>query len=162
MQHYYSWNQAYERQLGWESILGYGVNHGYRTPSLDLLGPRIGLHSKLLVHSFIRCDTIDFYTTLLRDYFHPEDIHIILGLRPSNMWSMDGFAWNHSKLLVHSFIRCYTTLLRDYFHSEDILIILGLRPSNMWSMDAYAWDHAKSRVYSVKSGYSLLHKKNET
>ena len=49
-------------------------------------------HPKLLVHSFIRRDTRDWDTNLLLEYFHPEEIPLILKLRPGNTWSMDGYA----------------------------------------------------------------------
>lgn len=59
-------------------------------------------HPKTLVHSFIMCDTRDWATALLQDYFHPDDIPLILGLRSSNTWSMDGYAWNHTKSGVYT------------------------------------------------------------
>ncbi|KAF8095656.1 hypothetical protein N665_0327s0012 [Sinapis alba] len=55
-------------------------------------------YPKLLVHSFIRHDTRDWDTNLLLEYFHHEDIPLILKLRPviHGLW-MDMRAWNYTK-----------------------------------------------------------------
>ena len=35
-------------------------------------------------------------TNILLEYFHPENIPLILKLQPSNTWSMDGYAWTYT------------------------------------------------------------------
>ena len=96
-------------------------------------------HPKLLVHSFIRRDTRDWDTNLLLEYFHPEEIPLILKLRPSNTWSMDGYAWNYTKSGVYSvksgYNRLQTTKVSD---SEAQVVqpsITGLQ-SHVWSIPA--------------------------
>ena len=57
---------------------------------------------QLLVQSFIRNDTEEWDTQLLRDFFHPDDIPLILGLKPSRSRAPDGYVWNHTKSGVYS------------------------------------------------------------
>ncbi|XP_018463519.1 uncharacterized protein LOC108834691 [Raphanus sativus] len=112
--------KVYSPSYGWRSIMaakpllkaglrktiGAGLNTFVWTepwiPDIDARPPRPSgrvtyRHPKLLVHSFIRRDTRDWDTNLLLEHFHPEDIPLILKLRPSNTWSMDGYAWNYTK-----------------------------------------------------------------
>ena len=96
-------------------------------------------HPKLLVHSFIRRGTRDWDTNLLLEYFHPEEISLILKLRPGNTWSMDGYAWNYTKSCVYSvksgYNRLQTTKVSD---SEAQVVqpsITGLQ-SHVWSIPA--------------------------
>ena len=57
---------------------------------------------QLLVQSFIRSDTNEWDIQLLRDFFHPDDIPLILGLKPSRSLAPDGYVWNHTKSGVYS------------------------------------------------------------
>ncbi|XP_056841774.1 uncharacterized protein LOC130494942 [Raphanus sativus] len=96
-------------------------------------------HPKLLVNSFIRRDTRDWDTNLLIDYFHPEDIPLILKLRPSNTWSMDGYAWNYTKSRVCSVKSGYKRLQETKLCNAEVQIvqasITGLQ-SHVWSIPA--------------------------
>ena len=57
---------------------------------------------QLLVQSFIRNDTKEWDTQFLRGFFHPDDIPLILGLKPSCSRAPDGYVWNHTKSGVYS------------------------------------------------------------
>ena len=57
---------------------------------------------QLLVQSFIRNDTKEWDIQLLREFFHPDDIPLILGLKPSRSLAPDGYVWNHTKSGVYS------------------------------------------------------------
>ena len=57
---------------------------------------------QLLVQSFISTDTKEWDTQLLREFFHPDDIPLILGLKPSRSLVPDGYFWNHKKSGVYS------------------------------------------------------------
>ncbi|XP_024004991.1 uncharacterized protein LOC112082122 [Eutrema salsugineum] len=50
-----------------------------------------------LVYHFIHHDTKQWNVPLLNQFFQPEDVALILGLRPSRNRTLDGYAWNHSK-----------------------------------------------------------------
>ncbi|XP_048599985.1 uncharacterized protein LOC125580065 [Brassica napus] len=96
-------------------------------------------HPKLLVHSFIRRDTRGWDTNLLLEYFHPEDIPLILKLRPSNTWSMDGYAWNYTKSGVYSVKSGYKRLQEIKACDVEVQVvqpsITGLQ-SHVWSIHA--------------------------
>ena len=96
-------------------------------------------HPKHLVHSFIRRDTRDWDTNLLLEFFHPEDIPLILKLRPSNTWSMDGYAWNYTKSGVYTVKSGYNRLqLTKVSDTEAHIVqpsITGLQ-SHVWSIPA--------------------------
>ena len=47
-------------------------------------------------------DTKEWDTQLLREFFHPEDIPLILGLKLSHSFATDGYVWNHTKSGVYT------------------------------------------------------------
>ncbi|XP_018463807.1 uncharacterized protein LOC108834986 [Raphanus sativus] len=65
---------------------------------------------QLLVQSFIRNDTKEWDIQLLRDFFHPGDIPLILGIKPSHSFATDGYAWNHTKSGVYTVKSGYNLL----------------------------------------------------
>lgn len=154
--------KVYSPSYGWRSIMaarpllisglrktiGAGQNTCVWTepwiPDIDARPPRPAERvtyrdPKLLVHSFIRRDTRDWDTNLLLDYFHPEDIPLILKLRPSNTWSMDGYAWSYTKSGVYSVKSGYARLQKiKRCEAEDQVLqpsITGLQ-SHVWSIPA--------------------------
>ena len=97
-------------KIGPKKTIGAGLNTCVCTepwiPYIDARPPRPSdltfRHPKLFVHSFIRRDTKDFDTNFLFQYFHPENIMLNLKLRPSNTWSMDGYAWKSDTYSINS------------------------------------------------------------
>ncbi|XP_024016341.1 uncharacterized protein LOC112089817 [Eutrema salsugineum] len=73
----------------------------------------------LLVYSFIRQDTKQWDIHLLRQFFQPEDVSLILGLRPSQTRTLDGYAWNHSKSGLYSVKSGYDLIRRTRLAQED-------------------------------------------
>ncbi|XP_024015977.1 uncharacterized protein LOC112089225 [Eutrema salsugineum] len=60
--------------------------------------PQIGFQDPgMLVYHLIHQDTKQWDEPLLRVCFQPEDISLILGLRPTKNRTLDGYAWNHTK-----------------------------------------------------------------
>ena len=57
---------------------------------------------QVLVQSFIRNDTEEWDIELLWEYFHPDDIPLILELKPSRSLAPVGYVWNHTKSGVYS------------------------------------------------------------
>ena len=57
---------------------------------------------QLLVQSSIRNDTNEWDIQLLQDFFHLDDIPLILGLKIFPSRAPDGYVWNHTKSGVYS------------------------------------------------------------
>ncbi|XP_013650777.1 uncharacterized protein LOC106355351 [Brassica napus] len=94
---------------------------------------------QLLVQSFIRNDTKEWDTQLLREFFHPDDIPLILGLKPSRSHFPDGYVWNHTKSGVYSVKTGYDLLqsIKLNLSHEDVIepSITGLQ-SHVWKLKA--------------------------
>ncbi|XP_024013218.1 uncharacterized protein LOC112087542 [Eutrema salsugineum] len=85
--------------------------------------PQIGYQDPgLLVYSFIRQDTKQWDVPLLRNFFQPEDVSLILGLRPSRNRTLDGYAWNHSKSGIYSVKTGYDLIRRKKLQQEPRII----------------------------------------
>ena len=80
-------------------------------------------HPKLLVHSFIRRDTMDWDTNHLLEFFHLEDIPLILKLWPSNTWSMDWYVCNYTKSGVYTVKSGYNRLQLAKVSDTDAHIV---------------------------------------
>ena len=101
--------------------------------------------SQLLVQSFIRNDTKEWDIKLLRDFFHSDDIPLILGLKPSRSRAMDGYVWNHTKSGVYS-VKTVYDLLR--------LIKLSLSPKEAFEPSITG---LQSHVWKIKVPSKMKH-----
>lgn len=54
-------------------------------------------NSQLLVRDLMRHNSMEWNETLIRELFHPEDVVLILGIRPSRRFNLDGYAWSYTK-----------------------------------------------------------------
>ncbi|XP_056850872.1 uncharacterized protein LOC130500150 [Raphanus sativus] len=90
---------------------------------------------QLLVQSFIKNDTKEWDIQLLREFFHPEDIPLILGLKPSRSLAPDGYVWNHTKSGVYS-VKTGYELLQS---TKRSLTHTGVREPSFTSLQRQAW-----------------------
>ena len=124
--------------------------YSYRVPDSVARPPRPADHinyrlPQLLVQSFIRNDTKEWDIQLLRDFFHSDDIPLILGLKPSRSRAPDGYVWNHTKSGVYSVKTGY-----DLIQSTK----LSLRKE--WAMEPNITS-LKSHVWRIKAPIKMKH-----
>lgn len=50
-----------------------------------------------LVHALIHQDSCRWNKTVLRELIQPGDVPFILGMRPSRLFTMDGYTWSYTK-----------------------------------------------------------------
>ncbi|XP_024015975.1 uncharacterized protein LOC112089224 [Eutrema salsugineum] len=98
--------------------------------------PQIGLQDPgVLVYSFIRQDTKQWDEPLLREFFQPEDVSLILGLRPSRNRTLDGFAWNHTKSGIYTLKSGYD-LIRKSNLEQNLDVV---REPSITALQSYVW-----------------------
>ena len=94
---------------------------------------------QLLVQSFIRNDTKEWDIQLLREFFHPGDIPLILGLKPSCSFNPNGYVWNHTKSGVYTVKSGYDLLQSKKLSLSQTEVrepsITGLQ-SHVWKLKA--------------------------
>ncbi|XP_056860054.1 uncharacterized protein LOC108829850 [Raphanus sativus] len=100
---------------------------------------------QLLVQSFIRNDTKEWDIQLLHQFFHPDDIPLILGLKISRSSVPDGYVWNHTKSGVYSVKTGY-----DLFSSTKLSLTqeMVLEPSIT---------RLQSKVWTIKAPSKMKH-----
>ena len=90
---------------------------------------------QLLVQSFIRNDTKEWDIQLLREFFHPDDIHLILGLKLPRSRVPDGYVWNHTKSGVYSVKTGYNLLrMTKLSLSQE-----GVLEPSITSLQSHVW-----------------------
>ena len=90
---------------------------------------------QLVVQSFIRNDTKEWDIQHLRDFFHPDDIPLILGLKPSRSRAPNGYVWNHTKSGVYSVKTGY-----DLIQSNKLILLQkGVLETSMTSLQSHVW-----------------------
>ncbi|XP_056847372.1 uncharacterized protein LOC130498048 [Raphanus sativus] len=99
---------------------------------------------QLLVQSFIRNDTKEWDIQLLREFFHPGDIPLILGIKPSHFSAMDGYAWNHTKSGAYTVKSGY-----DLLQSTKMDLCTEVREPSTTRL--------KSHVWKIKAPSKILH-----
>ena len=94
---------------------------------------------QLLVQSFIRNDIKEWDIQLLRELFHPDDIPLILELKPSRSLASDWYVWNHTKSGVYS-VKTGYDLLRStklsLTHEEILELSITSLQSHVWKLKA--------------------------
>ncbi|XP_056848949.1 uncharacterized protein LOC130499067 [Raphanus sativus] len=136
-------HQTYSPSYGWRSIMAarplltLGLRRTIGTggdtrawtdpwvPDIVARAPRPADHivyrlPQLPVHAFIRNDTKEWNAQLLKEFFHQDDIPLILGLKLSHSDTPDGYIWNHTKSGVYSVKTGY-----DLLSSEKLNLTRG-------------------------------------
>ena len=90
---------------------------------------------QFFVQSFIRNDTKEWDIHLLWEFFHPDDISLILGLKPCRSLVRDGYVWNHTKSGVYS-VKTGYDLLRSTKLSLTQERVLKL---SITSLQSHVW-----------------------
>ncbi|XP_013608309.1 PREDICTED: uncharacterized protein LOC106315086 [Brassica oleracea var. oleracea] len=90
---------------------------------------------QLLVQSFIRTDTKEWDIQLLREFFHPDDIPLILGLKLSHSLTPDGYVWNYTKSGVYS-VKTGYDLLQE---TKQSLTHEGAMEPSFTTLQSHVW-----------------------
>ncbi|XP_024013215.1 uncharacterized protein LOC112087539 [Eutrema salsugineum] len=131
-------------KMGLRKTIGLGLNTRVWSepwiPDTRARPPRASLQigfqdPGLLVYSFIRQDTKQWNIPLLHEFFQPEDVSLILGLRPSRNRMLDGYAWNHSKSGIYSVKSGYDLIRRTKLEQEAV----GVREPSITPLLRYVW-----------------------